>query len=189
MVRPDKGDWDTEVKITQEVRDELMEIVKMIRVWNKRGAPLRRKLGPTELHIISDAVPDGYGYRLDGKATQIQMGDSGIAEARLWDSKKESGAAQVHRELYGIERCVVAEAEKLRGHSVLVLSDAMAAVAYINKGSVPSDEMTAVCTVMKRNFRVCVQNETSLRSEHLKGVSVKEAGVPRSCSPLRKAAL
>ena len=35
LVRPEGGDWDAEVKITQEVRDELMEIVKMIRVWNK----------------------------------------------------------------------------------------------------------------------------------------------------------
>ena len=31
MVRLDEGDWDTEVKIIQEVIDELMEIVKMIR--------------------------------------------------------------------------------------------------------------------------------------------------------------
>ena len=94
LVRPEDGDCDTEVKITQEVRDGLMEIVKMIRVWNKRGAPLRRKLGAIELRIISDAGPDGYGYRLDGKAMQIQMGDSGVAEARLWDSKEESEAAQ-----------------------------------------------------------------------------------------------
>ena len=41
----------------------------------------------------------------------------------------------------------MAEQEKLRGHSVLVLSDAMAAVAYINNGSGASDEMTKV---MKR---------------------------------------
>ena len=80
----------------------------------------------------------------------------------------------MHRELYSIEKCIMAEHERLRGHSVLVLSDAMAAVAYINKCSGPSDEMTKV---MKRIFRVCVQNEISLRSEHLTGVSMKEAGV------------
>ena len=68
LVRPEDGDWDTEVKITHEGGDELMEIVKMIRVWNKRGAPLWMKLGATELRIINDAGPDGYGYRLDGNA-------------------------------------------------------------------------------------------------------------------------
>ena len=96
------------------------------------------------------------------------MGNSGTAEAMLWGSKEESEAAQVHRELCSIAKCIVAEQERLRGHSVLVLSDAMAAAAYINKGSGPSDEMTEV---MKMVFRVCVQNKISLRSEHVKGVS------------------
>ena len=38
-------------------------------------------MGAAELRIISDAGPDGYGYRLDGKTVQLQMGDSGVAEA------------------------------------------------------------------------------------------------------------
>ena len=67
----------------------------------------------------------------------------------------------------------MAEQEKLRGHSVLVLSDVMAAVAYINKGSGASDEMAKV---MKRISRVCVRNEILLRSEHLKGCRWRRLG-------------
>ena len=80
----------------------------------------------------------------------------------------------MHRELLGVEKAIVAEAILLAGRSVLILSDAVGAVAYINKGGGCSDVMTAI---MKRLLKVCVQHEICIRAEHLRVTTMKDAGV------------
>ena len=68
----------------------------------------------------------------------------------------------------------MAEANLLAGRSVLILSDAVGAVAYTNKGGGCSNVMTAI---MKRLLKVCVQHAICVRAEHLRGTTMKDAGV------------
>ena len=101
------------------------------------------------------------------------MQDQCVAEAGEWIGD-DKDLWQVWREMRGVEECITAEADLLAGKSVLVLSDAIGAVKYINDGTGQSVEMTAI---MKRVFRLCVQKEISLRAEHLSGDKMKESGV------------
>ena len=92
LVRPEDGDWDTTAVITEAVKAELREVLEWTRKWNRRGAPIRCRLGATELRIISDAGPTGYGYRVDGRSVQLQMGDHCKAEAKDWATPAEAEA-------------------------------------------------------------------------------------------------
>jgi hypothetical protein len=96
-----------------------------------------------------------------------------VAEAAEWIGD-DKDLWQVWRELRGIEECIRAEGALLTGKSVLVLSDAVGAVKYINDGAGQSVEMTSI---MKRIFRQCVKMEICLRAEHLSGSKMKESGV------------
>jgi len=63
LIRPSNGGWDSEVEVTPELKEELLEIAVKAREWNRKGAPIRKSLGVLQLRITSDASPHGYGYR------------------------------------------------------------------------------------------------------------------------------
>ena len=159
--------------VTQELTEELLEIAVKAREWNRKGAPIRRSLGALQLRITSDASPDGYGYMLDGKCRQWTMGESGVGVARDWE-EDDKLQWQAWRELKVVEKALEEQVKVAGGRSVLILSDAKAAVAYIEKGAGPSKVMTAM---MKRIFNFCVKHEIRLRAEWVKGSEMKEAGV------------
>jgi len=70
LIRPTQGGWESKVPITEELKAELLLVASDVRAWNRRGAPIRRRLGATQLRVITDASKYGYGYRIDGSATQ-----------------------------------------------------------------------------------------------------------------------
>ena len=173
LIRPSEVGWEGEAEVTQELRDELLDIATKARVWNRKGAPIRRSLGALQLRITSDASPDGYGYRLDGNCRQWQMGEAGKGVARDWQDDDEL-QWQAWRELKGLEMALLEQQEAVAGRSVLMLSDAKAAVAYIENGAGSSKVMS---TIMRRIFDFCMRNDTRLRAEWVKGTDMKDAGV------------
>ena len=87
IIRSEEGDWDVMIKVTQAVKDELKEIVVWLKEtvvwlkeWNKLGAPIRRPLGACEFRLVSDAGPDSYGYRIEGKSRQLTFQSQCVAE-------------------------------------------------------------------------------------------------------------
>jgi hypothetical protein len=46
IIRPEEGDWDVMIKVTQVVKDELKEIVVWLKEWNRLGAPSEGRWGP-----------------------------------------------------------------------------------------------------------------------------------------------
>ena len=101
------------------------------------------------------------------------MGESGVGVARDWGEDDEL-QWQAWRELKAIEKALEEQVKEAAGRSVLVLSDAKAAVAYIEKGAGPSVVMTAM---MKQIFDLYVKHDIQLRAEWVKGSEMKEAGV------------
>ena len=173
LIRPSEVGWEGEVEITAALKEELLEIATKAREWNRRGAPIRRSLGALQLRITSDASPEGYGYRLDGECRQWQMGEAGLGVARDWEQDDEL-QWQAWRELKGLEMALLEQKEAVADRSVLLLSDAKAAVAYIENGAGASKVMS---TIMRRIFDFCLTNNTRLRAEWVKGTDMKEAGV------------
>ena len=163
------------IPVSEAAKKELLECVQWLKAWNRLGAPIRRPLGAAELRVVSDAGLDGFGYKIEGKSRQLTLQDQCVVEAGEWIGD-DKDLWQVWRELRGVEGCTAAEEGLLAGKSVLVLSDAIGAVKYINDGTEQSVEMTAI---MKRIFRLCVHKEISMRAdrEHLSGDKMKESGV------------
>ena len=87
--------------------------------------------------MVSDAGPDGYGYKIEGKSSlsrQLTFQSQCVAEAAEWTGDAKD-MWQAWRELCGIKECIRAEGPLLTGKSVLVLSDAVGAVKYVNNGA------------------------------------------------------
>ena len=57
LVRPDRESegYDASVPVSEEVRGELLELCEWIQVWNRKGAPIRRRVGMQEVRVIADA--------------------------------------------------------------------------------------------------------------------------------------
>ena len=84
IIRPEEGNWDVTINVAQAVKDELKEIVVWLKEWNKLGAPIRR-MGSCEFRLVSDAGPDGYGYKIEGKSGQLTFQSQCVAEAAECD--------------------------------------------------------------------------------------------------------
>ena len=173
LVRPDRGGlgYDASVPISEEARAELLELCEWIEVWNKKGAPIRRTVSMQEVRVMADAG-SGWGYRVDGVMRGLEMGEDVVAQVGEW-SEVEREFFQPWKELLVLEKLLEVEGEALRGASLLFLSDATAAVRYMNKGSGPSVVMSRM---MKRIFRRCVELEVCLRADHVSGELMKESG-------------
>ena len=99
--------------------------------------------------------------------------EGGREERKEW-SEEEREMFQPWKELLVVEKMLEVEGESLRGASILFLSDATAAVRYINKGSGPSEVMSKM---MKRIFARCIGLEISIQSDHVAGELMKVSGV------------
>ena len=172
LVRPQNGDYDEEVVITEEVREELAGLLQHIEEWNRKGASFKRSPSMQELRIICDAGT-GWGYRLDGDARQLEMGERSVGKAGEW-TDEELELWQPWKELLAVEKAISERAEELQGRNVLLLTDATAVVRYINKGSGPSDYMTKL---MRKIFKLCVRWGISLHADHMAGELMKVSGV------------
>ena len=172
MIRPKEWDFEEEVSITPELRAEMAELLLWIDQWNRKGAPMRRCLQMQEVRVVADAGT-GWGYRLDGEHRGVVLTDASIAQAGEWE-EDERELFQPWKELLVFEKMLEVEGDRLKGRAVLFLSDATAAVRYINKGSGPSSFM---CAVMKRIFRRCVELELSVWAEHVSGEWMKDLEV------------
>lgn len=174
LVRPGERDWDDEVELTEEVREELMEVVTSLRVWNRKGAPIRRTLGAKQVRLITDASEHGYGFRVDGQQRQWELSRESRAAARDWDEGDEV-QHQVWRELLALEKCIQEiGSDVLAGRTVLVCTDAKVTLRYINWGAGSSKVMSAI---MRRIFDRCLELEISLMAEHVSGESMKATAV------------
>ena len=70
-IRPE-GDWDALGEITEEMIEELREALKWVRIFNAKGAPIRRPARQLGLRLMMDASRGGYGYRLDGEQRDVK---------------------------------------------------------------------------------------------------------------------
>ena len=173
LVRPDKQEgYDKEVVVSEEVRWEMNMLLKWIDVWNRKGAPIHRRIQMQEVRVMADAG-SGWGYRLDGEVRSLELSAEVVAHAGEW-SDEERDMFQPWKELLVVEKMLELEGGRLKGASLLFLSDATAAVSYMNKGSGPSEVMSGM---MKRIFTMCVENEISLMADHVSGELMKVSGV------------
>lgn len=174
LVRPGEFEWDEQVELTEEVRLELLEVVHSLRVWNRKGAPIRRTLGAKQVRLITDASEHGYGCRVDGMSRQWELGVTSRAAARDWEEGDEV-QHQVWRELLALEKCVEEFGPTLlAGRTVLVCTDAKATLRYINWGAGGSKVMSEI---MRRIFDRCLELEISLQAEHVSGDKMKATAV------------
>ena len=171
FIRPE-GDWDKSVPLTQAVIDELVQVVGWIERFNVVGNPIRRFTGMEELRLTVDAGT-GVGWRLDGKGVTAEVNPAARLVAKDWaDGDQEKW--QCWNELKALELAVEGECEALSGRMVLVRADAVTTVRYVNKGSGPSEFLTAV---MKRIWHKCVRFAIALVAEHIQGVMMIGVGV------------
>ena len=82
-IRPE-GDWDALGEITEEMIEELREALKWVRIFNAKGAPIRRPARQLGLRLMMDASRGGYGYRLDGEQRDVKWGEKSYMVAAQW---------------------------------------------------------------------------------------------------------
>jgi len=171
LVRPD-GDWDRSQEVTEELVSELCGAVKWVQQWAKFGNPIRRHVGMTGVRIFVDAGT-GYGWRIDGHDRTAEFEGSVLARAEDWP-EGQAEMWQPWKELWALRYCLEEEGERLAGSVVLVQPDATTTVAYVNKGSGPSMELSLV---MRSIWDVCIKHCISLTAEHFAGDRMIGTGV------------
>ena len=172
-IRPE-GDWDAEGEISGEMLEELVQALQWLRVFNQRGAPIRRRAKATGIRLMMDASVHGFGYRIDGKVRDVEWRPTSYAVAATWPA--DVYEAQAHRELAAFCEMVEhpLESRKLRGMQILLWTDSVATKAYINNGSGPS---TVMSRLMKRIFARCINLGIGVWAEHVAGDILVAAGV------------
>lgn len=171
LIRPE-GDWDRAQEVTEQLVLELCEAVRWVQHYGVFGNPIRRFTGMTGIRIFVDAGT-GYGWRIDGVSRSADFEGPVLARASEWLGEQQE-MWQPWKELWALRYCLEEMGERLTGASVLVQPDATTTVAYVNKGSGPSDELTKV---MKGVWDVCVRHGISIWAEHFEGERMIETGV------------
>ena len=171
LVRP-KGDWDRSQVVTEDLVEELCGAVKWVQQWARFGNPIRRYVGMTGIRIFVDAGT-GYGWRIDGVSRGAEFEGEVLARSKEWELE-QADMWQPWKELWALRYCLEEEGERLEGASVLVQPDATTTVAYVNKGSGPSKELTRV---MRGIWDVCMRFCITLKAEHFEGDRMINTGV------------
>ena len=171
LVRPE-GDWDRAQVVTTALVEELCAVLEWVCHFSEVGNPIRRMVGMAELRIFVDAGT-GYGWRLCGQNHTAEFEGHVLAKAADWEDDQQD-LWQPWKELWALYYAIEAECEAMAGCDVLVRPDATTTVAYVNKGSGPSAELTKV---MRMIFTRCVEHGIGLRAEHLTGVRMIATGV------------
>ena len=183
-IRPE-GDWDAALPaVTPEMVQELRDVLEWLRVFNVKGAPITKRHRAAGFRIMMDASAGGFGVRLDGTA-DLAWSQTSWAMAGQW-----SGAAlteQSHRELQALHEVLSRACQELdsgvqkwgllrwvQRNRLLLWSDSVAAVAYVNRGCGSSDVMYGI---MKEVWAMCLKLECSIFAEHTKGTELVAAGV------------
>ena len=52
LIRPEEGEWDVKIPVSEAAKKELLECVQWLTTWNRLGAPIRRPLGAAELSKV-----------------------------------------------------------------------------------------------------------------------------------------
>ena len=168
---PDNG-WDATARVTPQVVAELMEVIQWLRPYNVRGAPIRRGAKMQSMRLMLDGSPHGFGVRVDGKLRDVQWSAGSLAVAADWVGPAVE--SQVYRELLAVEEVLKLPGILQKGSSVLLWTDCMATVRYVQKGA---GESTVLSGIMKRIWYLCVDLELSVWSEHVPGTLLVTAGV------------
>ena len=117
LIRPD-GDWDRTVRLTEAVLHELLQVVDWVSHFNRFGNPIRRCVAMEEVRVALDAGT-GDGWRIDGRVRSLGFDSPALATAADWkpDEKQEW---QPWNELLAVKKCLIEEAGRLAGLTVLV---------------------------------------------------------------------
>ena len=183
-IRPE-GDWDATLpRISESMVQELREALEWVRVFNAKGAPIQKAACATGFRIRMDASDGGFGVRLDAGA-DLAWTRSAWAMAGSW--KGMVYEHQVHRELQALHEVLTRAAEELESgveqwgllkwiqrSRLMLWSDSVATVAYINEGAGSSDVMYHM---MKGIWAMCIKLECSIWAEHAAGTELVAAGV------------
>ena len=54
LIRPKDHDFEEEVQITPQLREEMAELLQWLDVWNRKGAPIRRSMQMKEVRVPMD---------------------------------------------------------------------------------------------------------------------------------------
>ena len=148
--------------------EELREALKWVRIFNAKGAPIRRPARQLGLRLMMHASQGGFGYRLDWAQRDVKWGDESDMVAAQWAG--DVWEEQAHRELAALLEIMEGEdaEDLLGGKRVLLWTDSIATMAYVNGSS------RVMTGIMKRVWSKCSVSGCSI---HVKGELLVEAGV------------
>ena len=141
LIRPG-GDWDRTGRLTEAVLHELLQVVDWVSHFNRFGNPIRRYVGMDEVIVTLDAGSI-YGWRIEGRVRSLRFNSPALATAADW-KPGEKREWQPWNELLAVEKCLIGEAGRLAGITVLIRPDATTPIRYVNKRSGPSKMLTAI---------------------------------------------
>jgi hypothetical protein len=173
IIRPENDDYDAEVKLTKRVLEEFVELLRVLRVWNTVGVPIRRDLRMVEVRVMMDSGTNA-GWCIDGQKGEVVMVPGWSRGGGTGFTPEEEKMWQVQKELLTVALMLQEEGESLRGKRVLLWTDCVAVREYIRKGMGTSDVMT---DVMKVIMRLALQFGIALFAEWVKGTVMVVAGV------------
>eukprot|EP01094_Clydonella_sp_ATCC50884_P024628 TRINITY_DN6238_c1_g1_i1.p1 TRINITY_DN6238_c1_g1~~TRINITY_DN6238_c1_g1_i1.p1 ORF type:complete len:647 (-),score=118.45 TRINITY_DN6238_c1_g1_i1:15-1955(-) len=150
-------EWYEPVKLNAEARADLEEWLELLDGWE--GTPV--VTAPTSLLVTTDAADEGWGGVLGTKQ----------AFAGVWTQEEERRHI-TWKELSAIRRTLEAAGDQIRGQSILVRADNVAAVAYVNKLTGKSAAMAEEARAL---WRLVTEQEAQIRAVYLPGAQNTEA--------------
>lgn len=145
-----RSSWDSPLILDSPTKDDLTWWYHALESWNGRLI----KTKPVEAQLVTDASQTGWGGVLNGKQA-----------AGYWD-KQIAQMPSNYREHLAILLTIKAFEHDLKGKTVQVLSDSVAAVAYINHLGGPSPSLTALASAV---LITTYELEIALSAKHLAG--------------------
>ena len=173
IIRPENDDYDAEVKLTARVVEELVELLRVVRVWNPVGVPIRRDLRMVEVRVMMDAGSNA-GWVIDGVKGDVVM-VPGLGRGVGKDFTEEQVKMwQVQKELSAVAVFLKEEGQRLAGKRVLIKTDCVAVRDCIRKGMSGSDVLT---DIMKEIWKLALEFGIALFAEWMPGTQMVVAGV------------
>lgn len=154
-----KQSWKDKLILTNSVQKDLSWWLEALNHWNGRAYS---SLPPTWVTMETDASREGWGGRLVGGHQKAQG---------FWNSNMRLKHSN-EREMTAVFMTLKTFLKEIKNKSVLILSDNIATVAYINMQGGPSPALTNIATNI---WRIVVENNIQIQARHLRGIKNKVA--------------
>ena len=158
-----KKDWNSILNITKIVKKDLEWWLSALDLWN--GKAFNELKERTWITIETDASKEGWGAQLINEKQEIFKAQGNWTRAM---STKHSNI----REITAVLLTLKTFKHLVTGKSVLLRSDNVATVAYINMQGGPSQSLSAIATEI---WEVLLTNNIQIKARFLQGLRNKTA--------------